>query len=255
MPESVRDRPTDAYRVVLMLCKSKRYWYDSAAVRVVTAGTLPWGNQRARDDYAEEVGLSESSPLGSFRTPEQHISPDGLRTLGNLWDDIPSSAYPAEHFATFPVAEPERCIKASCPAEVCVKCGKPRVRIIKTKRVLEDDKARAYLPEGSARLAAHRDALRRDGYRHDNPFQETHEDAGWTDCGCGAGFEVGLVLDPFIGTGTTAVAAVKLGRRCIGVDLSEDYLKQAVTRLTVGDAGVRRIVAARRDGATQEPLL
>jgi len=64
----------------------------------------------------------------------------------------------------------------------------------------------------------------------------------------------GTVLDPFIGTGTTAIAARKLGRRCIGIDASEDYLKQAVTRLTVGDSGIRRMVAARRSGAEQPPL-
>jgi hypothetical protein len=503
MPESARDRPTDAYRVVLMLCKQKAYWYDAAAVRVASdqkrgsvvgsgvQGTnlspegfigrrylrpsdqdpvglavrvrdavrlatailqlsqrqddlslpsldseiweqrlgndsgLPMGDHPnvlrsmlgltaaalfqvcgAAEDLLEQLngfgfclvdsdalrvlnilGVSENSYLvtpapdhdravrvydpsevGEIDVPHAMYSTAsvGYRQLGNIWH-LPPSAYPAAHFATFPVAEPERCILASCPAEVCVKCGRPRVRIIKTKKVLEDDKARAYMPEGPARPGAHRDALRRGGHRHDNPFQEMHEEAGWTDCGCRAGFEAdeleiietptgertgddpsfvtgragynrprgpnegsrpitryeqrryarqlrdsphradmeadagpafahylrtdksgarpippelletwiergwlervilpealpgqyepGLVLDPFMGTGTTAIAAVKLGRRCIGIDLSEDYLKQAVTRLTVGDAGVRRMVAAERAGAKQESLL
>jgi len=67
-------------------------------------------------------------------------------------------------------------------------------------------------------------------------------------------YEPGLVLDPFMGTGTTAMAAVKLGRRCIGLDASQDYVKQAITRLSVGDAGVRRIVEAQRAGVEQPTL-
>ena len=39
------------------------------------------------------------------------------------------------------------------------------------------------------------------------------------------------VLDCFLGSGTTAVAAKKLGRRCIGIEINEDYLKIAIERL------------------------
>jgi site-specific DNA-methyltransferase (adenine-specific) len=39
------------------------------------------------------------------------------------------------------------------------------------------------------------------------------------------------VLDPFLGSGTTAVAAKQLGRKCIGIELEKKYLDIAVERL------------------------
>lgn len=46
--------------------------------------------------------------------------------------------------------------------------------------------------------------------------------------GCPPG---GVVLDPFCGAATTGLAARKLGRRFIGIDLSANYCAEAVERL------------------------
>ena len=40
-----------------------------------------------------------------------------------------------------------------------------------------------------------------------------------------------LILDPFMGSGTTAVSAKRLGRDFIGIDISERYCKMAADRL------------------------
>ena len=46
--------------------------------------------------------------------------------------------------------------------------------------------------------------------------------------GCPIG---GIVLDPFLGSGTTAIVAKKLGRKYIGIELNTDYCRIAAQRL------------------------
>ena len=58
--------------------------------------------------------------------------------------------------------------------------------------------------------------------RHAGHSVRTVETLGWTDCGCsadGTHWRNGLVLDPFGGSGTTAVAATGLGRDAILIDI------------------------------------
>ena len=48
----------------------------------------------------------------------------------------------------------------------------------------------------------------------------------------------GVVLDPFIGCGSTAVAAKQLGRHYIGMDISKEYCELSEERLRVTQSGL-----------------
>ncbi|GAH40851.1 unnamed protein product, partial [marine sediment metagenome] len=57
------------------------------------------------------------------------------------------------------------------------------------------------------------------------------ETVGWSDCGCGADWVGGVVLDPFAGSGTALRVARRLGRRFIGIEISPEYAKMARQRV------------------------
>ncbi|TAL08428.1 MAG: hypothetical protein EPO02_13140 [Nitrospirae bacterium] len=71
------------------------------------------------------------------------------------------------------------------------------------------------------------------GGAHDTPFPAP-EHVGWRTC-CAMNFDnrtrPGVVLDPFAGAGTTLMAAERLGRRAIGIELNGDYICMARERI------------------------
>ena len=142
---------------------------------------------------------------------------------GQTWR-IPTKPNPAAHFATFPPKLVEPMILSGCPEFVCKECGKPRERIIEKKkwkptRKHEGKHYKDMLGVSESSAFNHREDWEK--FKAENPDKFL----GYTDCGCNAGFESGIVLDPFAGTGTTCKTAFNLGRDYIGFEISKEYKK------------------------------
>lgn len=63
--------------------------------------------------------------------------------------------------------------------------------------------------------------------------------------GCPVG---GVVLDPFLGSGTTGAVAKRLGRQYIGIDLNPAYCRAAEDRIReIPDSGARELTEERKN--------
>ena len=62
-----------------------------------------------------------------------------------------------------------------------------------------------------------------------------------------------LVLDPFLGSGTTGLTALTLGRRFVGVELNPDYVEIAARRLRVAAPAASRAIPV--SGLTTVPRI
>lgn len=104
MPESVTDRPTSAHEKIFLFAKSARYWYDAEAVRE------PDGGRASGNGFVREYRLSYEG-----RGDPEQWEPGGGRNLRNVWT-VATQPFSEAHFATFPPALIEPCIKAGCPS-------------------------------------------------------------------------------------------------------------------------------------------
>jgi DNA modification methylase len=118
MPESVTDRPTSAHEKIWLLTKSERYFYDAAAIREEFAderqgnpGAYLRTTSRAKGCIRERQDSGLLNGGGGWASGAER----GGRNARNVWT-IPSQPFKGSHFATFPPALVERCIKAGCPA-------------------------------------------------------------------------------------------------------------------------------------------
>lgn len=64
-----------------------------------------------------------------------------------------------------------------------------------------------------------------------------------------------VILDPFMGSGTTGVACAKLGRKFIGIEIDEDYFDIACKRIRDAYAQPDMFIASPAEQPKQEPLL
>ena len=155
--------------------------------------------------------------LGNLET--QRADPSAGRNLRSVWT-IATEPYPGAHFATFPRKLVEPCVKAGTSERgVCPECGAPWERVVE-----RGETSGRRDPGGVIGLA---DAGMYRGRAGETRFTTT----GWRpSCAHDAEPVHATVLDPFAGSGTTLLVAQALGRRGVGIDLSPDYLKQAIVR-------------------------
>lgn len=205
-------RTTSAHEYIFMFAKSMSYFCDAEAVaeEACSATIERNGYSRVNDDTDEQFAVKHDHEfVGTTRNPRS------VR-------QFKASFYKGAHYAAFPIALPEWCIRAATSMKgVCSECGAPWCRITNTKPMVIDRSGRA--DDSGIRTMA-------SGTMVEPPETTT---LGWrATCTCDAGDPVpSSVLDPFGGTGTTAEAAIKLGRRAVLCELNPDYVKQIRDRI------------------------
>lgn len=73
--------------------------------------------------------------------------------------------------------------------------------------------------------------------------------------GAAEDFSGEIVVDPFVGTGTTCVVAKKMGRRWIGIDINPGYLRYAERRIADAAPGDPLLLVGRAKYPTRDELL
>ena len=218
MPESCGDRPTKSHEYLFLLTKSRKYYYDSDAVR--EAAQYPFDNRGQRKDSRRDVPLANS----------MNGSTGSSRNRRSVWH-IATQPTSYAHFATFPEKLVEPCIKAGTSARgCCPECGAPWERVVERGELVAAGERGKYEYNGEGKEESglvqytNRNS---DGHMPGRAYENTT--TGWQptcDCDTFGGYQPQpcTVLDPFSGSGTSGIVALKLGRAYVGVDISEEYL-------------------------------
>ena len=220
LPESVTDRVRRSHETWLHFTKEPRYFsaVDEIREEHIAPGRQAGKNALSGMQTIRPRGVSDPSepnPLGKLPGSVWTIATQPLIVPAHLGID---------HFAAFPMEWPRRIIRGWSPSGVCVECGEGR-RPVSERTITGDRGGRKFnvlTPDSTtARLGT-------EGH---------HEITGYA-CACPeptAATTPAVVLDPFGGTGTTALVASVLGRHGVSVDMSADYCRLATWRTTDPD--------------------
>lgn len=226
MPESVQDRPTKSHEYVFLLAKSPQYFYDADAIREEVKPESP---QRAKYPFKPEVSGSRywHQEDSLFHPPSSvRMNPAG-RNKRSVWT-IPTQPYAGAHFAVFPEALVEPMVKAGTSEKgCCVKCGAPWEKIVKIDQI----RHRKPWKDTKHPNGRNTEQLASWAAQYGSTTKVTTP-IGWEPtCNCNTDTKPCIVLDPFVGSGTTCLVAAKLNRDWIGIDVSEKYCAMARERL------------------------
>ena len=205
-------RPSTSYIVVAT--RDAKRWFDLTAVRgdAVTPSLVRVGAASA----SRGISGGDSGNPDKERLSANPAGAPPLDCWFDEWDGshdtwtITTQPSSLAHYAMWPAKLAERLVLSMCPAEVCSACGEPRRRVEHAANSV--GKAVRSRNEGRG---GRTDCL----VSSAGPQVSDMVTTGWTDCGCGAPWTAGTVLDPFAGTGTTLAVANLHGRNAIGIDV------------------------------------
>jgi site-specific DNA-methyltransferase (adenine-specific) len=208
MPSAVKDRLSCTYEVIYFLTRQKQYFFDLDAVRVPHTSGRPKSQKAVAYSVPPEwrVASTDHSGLAQLKSAGHVGHPLG-KNPGDVWH-FSTASYRGAHHAVFPLVLVERPILAGSPEQRCGRCRFPWQR--QTLRRLGHLAVRGELTPS---------------------------------CTCKAPWEPGLVLDPFIGSGTTAIVAERLGRNWLGIELNPTFAQLAEERIAAARARPERRAA------------
>jgi hypothetical protein len=221
LPESVTDRVRRSHETWFHFVRSPRYFSAVDEIREasdpVNAAHSARYNEAAKsygktnnDRGDKGAGLFIHNPLGKLPGSVWTIPTQPLRVPEHLGVD---------HFAAYPMEWPRRIIRGWSPSGVCVECGEGRRPVVTRhhERPSGDWNPDRNVENRPVSLARPSSEVTVDGYACACPEPTAHT-------------RPAIVLDPFGGTGTTALVAKALGRHGISNDMSADYCRLATWR-------------------------
>jgi len=220
MPSSVVDRLSLTYEVVYLLTRGPKYYFDLDAIREPHRSSRSPSRSARRQKYGGKQRQAWAGPLAGANDGLIKARAEGRpghflgKNPGDVWV-VPTGGYTGAHFATFPEELVRRPILASCPEAVCSACGMTWKRRATIRRI------------GKAKTPPREEFV----MRMPTGWQTLREPGELVGCDCGAVLRPGVVLDPFMGSGTTAIAAERLGRDWLGIELKPEYVELATERI------------------------
>jgi len=209
MPESVRDRCTKAHEYIFLLSKNVKYYFDYEAIKEDAVGNSP-NNKKPHKHQGQPFSRTKEN-LVNIQAVEK-------RNKRSVWT-VTTKPFKGAHFATFPMDLIEPCVLAGCPEKICAECNKPYIR----KLIKSGEMQRRWSKNNA------------DGspYNKQGSMQNIYEDLGMQkQCDCNTKeTKAGTVLDPFGGSGTTAIVANKHNRNAVLCELNEEYVGIAKERI------------------------
>jgi DNA modification methylase len=248
LPESVTDRCRSSHEYLFHFTVQPRYYAAVDEIREphTSIGDPRW--RRATTSVNPDRGDGgmaawrdgrEPNPLGKLPGSDWGV----LEGTGPVWP-IPSQplTVPAhlgvDHFAAFPMELPRRVILGWSPPGVCCACGEGRHPVATPTADYQRklDASKQHRNGSQQGWGAHGGSQGGFMWHVGQKSGETSERTitGYA-CACpqpGAPVRPAVVVDPFGGTGTTALVASMYGRTGISFDLSGDYCRLAAWRTT-----------------------